>query len=420
MLSLQLIRERPDAVKAGLARRHEDPSSVDEIVRLDARRRELLQQTETLRAQRNEASRNIGRAGGAAPDDAARAALRDIGAQITSIEQELATVDQSLNDLLLQVPNVPYDDVPEGEDDDDDVIATTWGTPREGTATPHWDLRLIDFERGVKLAGTRFYLLRGGMALLQRALIQWFLDTHSREHGYLEVQVPALLKPESMVWAAQLPKFADNLFHDDETNLWLIPTAESALAGIYANEILDPGALPIKMVAYTPCFRKEKMASGKDTRGIKRGFQFDKVEMFQIVEPGNDLAALDEMIEQATVFLLPLELPYRVKALCTGNLGFHSAKTFDVDIWSPGVQEWLEVSSCSTVKEFQSRRSNLRFRREAGGRPEFPYMLNASGLALPRLMIAIMENYQQPDGSIAVPEALRGYMGGLERIESIA
>ena len=426
MLSLQLIREQPDLVKAGLARRQEEPAVVDSIVELDARRRELLQESETLRARRNDVSRQIGAVAKSDPSklDAVRAEMREVGDRISALEQELATVDASLDKLVLQVPNIPYDDVPVGGEDDF-VIASTWGTPRElPDAKPHWDLGpalgVLDFERGVKLSGTRFYLMRGGLANLQRALIQWFLDVHTREHGYLEVQPPYLLRPQSMVWAAQLPKFADNLVHDDETDLWLIPTAESALAGIYANEILEPGALPIKMVAYTPCFRKEKMASGKDTRGIKRGFQFDKVEMFQIVEPGKDLEALDEMVEQATSFLRRLDLPYRIKALGTGDIAFQSAKTFDPEVWSPGVQEWLEVSSCSTVKEFQSRRSNLRYRKEPGGRPDFPYMLNASGLALPRLMIAIMENYQQPDGSIAVPDAIRSYMGGLERIEPIA
>jgi seryl-tRNA synthetase len=421
MLSLQLIREQPDFVRAGLARRHEDTSPIDEILRLDSRRRELLQESETLRAQRNDVSRQIGAAAKSDPGkvEAIRAEMRAVGDRISVIEQDLASVDATLNQLLLQVPNIPYDDVPVGTEDEFE-IASTWGTPRDVPgAKPHWDLGLIDFERGVKLSGTRFYLLRGGLANLQRALIQWFLDVHTREHGYVEVQPPYLLRPQSMVWAAQLPKFADNLYHDDETDLWLIPTAESALAGIYANEILEPGSLPIKMVAYTPCFRKEKMASGKDTRGIKRGFQFDKVEMFQIVEPGDDLAALDEMVEQATSFLRRLDLPYRIKTLPTGDIAFQSAKTFDPEVWSPGVQEWLEVSSCSTVKEFQSRRSNLRYRKEPGGRPEFPYMLNASGLALPRLMISIIENYQNPDGSIAVPDAIRSYMGGLERIEPI-
>jgi seryl-tRNA synthetase len=426
LLSLQLIREQPDVVKAGIARRHEDTAIVDAIVRDDARRRELLSEVEQLRARRNEVSRQVGAVAKSDPSrlEQVRGEMRQVGEQIATLEQELAAVDASLDGLMLQVPNIPYDDVPDGETEDDFVIASTWGTPREiAGAKPHWDLGtalgVLDFERGVKLAGTRFYLMRGALANLQRALIQWFLDVHTREHGYVEVQPPYLLKPQSMVWAAQLPKFADNLFHDDETDLWLIPTAESALAGIYANEILEAGTLPIKMVAYTPCFRKEKMASGKDNRGIKRGFQFDKVEMFQVVEPGKDLAALDEMVEQATSFLRRLELPFRIKALPTVDIAFQSAKTFDPEVWSPGVQEWLEVSSCSTVKEFQSRRSNLRFRREPGGRPEFPYMLNASGLALPRLMIAIIENYQQPDGSIVVPEAVRSYMGGLERIEPL-
>jgi seryl-tRNA synthetase len=424
LLSLQLIREQPDLVKAGIARRHEDSAAVDEVLALDARRRELLQQVETLRARRNDVSREIGAVARTDPArlEQVRGEMRAVGEQISTLERELATVDEALEALMLQLPNIPYDDVPDGESEDDFEIVATWGTPREvDGARPHWELGpalgVLDFERGVKLAGTRFYLMRGALANMERALIQWMLDVHTREHGYVEIQPPYLLRPQSMVWAAQLPKFADNLYHDDETDLWLIPTAESALAGVYAGEILEPGVLPIKMVAYTPCFRKEKMASGKDTRGIKRGFQFDKVEMFQIVEPGKDLAALDEMIEQATVFLRRLDLPYRLKALCAADIAFQSAKTFDPEVWSPGVGDWLEVSSCSTVKEFQSRRSNVRYRREAGGRPDFPYMLNASGLALPRLMIAIMENYQQPDGSIVVPDAVRPYMGGLERIE---
>jgi seryl-tRNA synthetase len=428
VLSLQLIREQPDAVKAAIARRHEDATAVDRILALDERRRQLLTESETLRARRNEVSRQIGAVARTDPGrvEAVRAEMRQVGEQIAQLEKTLAEVEQELQARALDLPNTPYDSVPDGASEDDFEIVGTWGTPRElpFPAGVHWDfgpaLGLIDFERGVKLSGTRFYLLRGPAANLQRGLIQWMLDVHTREHGYLEVQVPYLLKPEAMVWAAQLPKFADNLFHDDESGLWLIPTAESALAGIYANEILEPGALPVRMVGYTACFRKEKMASGKDTRGIKRGFQFDKVELFQIVEPGADLAALDEMVEQATVLLRRLDLPYRVKALCAADIAFQSAKTFDLEVWSPGVGEWLEVSSCSTVRDFQARRANLRFRREPGGRPEFPYELNASGLALPRLMIALLENFQQPDGSIAVPDVLRPYMGGLSAIQPIA
>jgi seryl-tRNA synthetase len=428
MLSLQLIREQPEMVKAGIARRHEDTAVIDRIVELDERRRALLAESETLRARRNEVSKRIGTAAKSNPGlvEQVRAEMRQVGERIAELERGLAEVEQQLNAQMLEVPNVPYESVPDGASEDDFEIVGTWGTPRElpFPAQIHWDLGpalgIIDFERGVKLSGTRFYLLRGQGANLQRALIQWMLDVHTREHGYVELQVPYLLKPESMVWAAQLPKFADNLYHDDESGLWLIPTAESALAGVYANEILEPGALPVKMVAYTACFRKEKMASGKDTRGIKRGFQFDKVEMFQIVEPGRDLAALDEMVEQATTLLRRLELPYRVKALCTADISFQSAKTFDLEVWSPGVEEWLEVSSCSTVRDFQARRANLRFRRESGSRPEFPYELNASGLALPRLMISVIENYQQPDGTIAVPDVLRAYMGGRAALEPLA
>ena len=428
MLSLQLIREQPEMVKAGIARRHEDTAVIDRIVELDERRRALLAESETLRARRNEVSKRIGTAAKSNPGlvEQVRAEMRQVGERIAELERGLAEVEQQLNAQMLEVPNVPYESVPDGASEDDFEIVGTWGTPRElpFPAQIHWDLGpalgIIDFERGVKLSGTRFYLLRGQGANLQRALIQWMLDVHTREHGYVELQVPYLLKPESMVWAAQLPKFADNLYHDDESGLWLIPTAESALAGVYANEILEPGALPVKMVAYTACFRKEKMASGKDTRGIKRGFQFDKVEMFQIVEPGRDLAALDEMVDQATTLLRQLELPYRVKALCTADISFQSAKTFDLEVWSPGVEEWLEVSSCSTVRDFQARRANLRFRRESGSRPEFPYELNASGLALPRLMISVIENYQQPDGTIAVPDVLRAYMGGRAALEPLA
>jgi seryl-tRNA synthetase len=425
LLSLQLIREQPEMVKAAIARRHEDTSAIDQIVSLDERRRELLNGSETLRARRNEVSRQIGAVARTDPGrvEQVRAEMRQVGERIAELETTLAEVEQTLNTKMIEVPNIPYESVPDGASEEDFEIVGTWGTPRElpFPARAHWDLGpalgIIDFERGVKLSGTRFYLLRGPAANLQRGLIQWMLDVHTREHGYLEVQVPYLLKPESMVWAAQLPKFADNLFHDDESGLWLIPTAESALAGVYADEILEPGMLPVKMVAYTACFRKEKMASGKDTRGIKRGFQFDKVEMFQIVEPGTDLAALDEMVDQATKLLRRLELPYRVKALCTADIAFQSAKTFDLEVWSPGVGEWLEVSSCSTVRDFQARRANLRFRREPGGRPEFPYELNASGLALPRLMISILENCQRADGSIAVPEVIRPYMGGRATIE---
>ena len=423
MLSLQMIREQTDAVRAGLKRRGEAPP-IDEILRLDERRRALLVEIETLRARRNDVSRDVGRMKTASAEavDAVRGEMRQVGATITNLEGEIADVETQLQALVLEIPNIPDASVPDGTSEDDNVVIGHWGTPKvfDHPPRPHWELgtalNILDFERGVKLSGTRFYLLRGAGAALQRGLIQWLLDLHTREHGYVEINVPYMLKREQLVSAAQLPRFADNLYHDDQSDLWFIPTAEAALANIYAGEILDAAALPKKMVAYTACFRREQTASGKDTRGIKRGHQFDKVEMFQIVEPGTDLDVLEQMLDDACDCLRGLEIPHRRKLLCTADIAFQSAKTYDVEAWAPGVDEWLEVSSCSTVREFQSRRAGLRYRRNGGARPEFPYELNGSGLGVPRTMIAIMENYQQPDGSIVVPDVLRPYLGGREII----
>lgn len=425
MLSLQLIREQTDAVRAGLKRRGEDPP-IDEILCLDERRRALLVEIEALRARRNDVSREIGRMKSATADaiESVRGEMRLVGTTIATLETEITDVEARLNALLLEIPNIPDASVPDGTSEDDNVVIEHWGAPRnfDFAPKPHWELgtalNILDFERGVKLSGSRFYLLRGAGAALQRGLIQWLLDLHTREHGYTEVNVPYMLKREQLVGAAQLPRFADNLYHDEQSDLWFIPTAEAALANIYAGEILDAGTLPRKMVAYTACFRREQTASGKDTRGIKRGHQFDKVEMFQIVEPGTDLDVLEQMLDDACDCLRRLDIPHRRKLLCTADIAFQSAKTYDVEAWAPGVNEWLEVSSCSTVREFQSRRASLRIKRQAGGRTEFPYELNGSGLGIPRTMIAIIENYQQADGSIVVPDVLRPYLGGREVITS--
>lgn len=422
MLSIQLIREQPERVRAALVRRGEDPP-IDEIVELDERRRKLLVEAEGLRGKRNEVSREIGKLrGDTAAIDRVRAEMRQVGDRVGAIEKELADVEGTLNARLLELPNLPDDSVPDGVEDEDDVVVSAWGEPKERDFAPkaHWDLGLIDFERGVKLAGSRFYVLRGQIARLQRALIQWLVDLHSTEHGYVEMTVPYILRRDALLGSGQLPKFEDNLYRDAESDLWLIPTAEVALANLHAGEILEPGTLPIDMVAYTACFRKEQFKSGKDTRGIKRGHQFDKVEMFRIVEPGQDDAALEQMLDHACDCLRRLDLPHRVKLQCTGSLGFGSAKTFDVEAWAPGCGEWLEVSSCSTVKDFQARRASLRFRREAGGRPELPHELNGSGLGIPRTMIALLETYQQADGSVVVPSVLRSYVGGMDRIDGRA
>jgi seryl-tRNA synthetase len=422
VLSLQLIRDQPELVRDAMRRRHEDVP-LDEIIQLDERRRKLLVEVETLRARRNEVSREIGRQkGDPAAVERVRRQMRSVGDQIATIEAELGEIDALLNARMLELPNIPDQTVPDGASEADNVVVAQHGQPRQYdfAPRPHWELGpalgIIDFERGVKLAGSRFYVLKGAGARLQRALIQYLLDLHVLEHGYAEMNVPYLLRREPLQGSGQLPRFAENLYHDDQSDLWLIPTAEVALANLYAGEILEPGTLPVSMASYTACFRKEQFASGKDTRGIKRGHQFDKVEMFKIVEPGQDDVALEQMVDQAGDCLRRLGLAYRVKLLCTADLSFQSAKTYDLEAWAPGCQEWLEVSSCSTVREFQARRAGLRFRREAGGRPEFPHELNGSGLGIPRTMIALMETYQQPDGSIVVPDVLRPYMGDLDLI----
>jgi seryl-tRNA synthetase len=417
---LQFIRAHPDDVRHAMRLRREDPSLVDTILETDARRRSLVDERDSLRAEQNRASKEIGRSG--KPSETELAALRELRERIRQLDEEATGVEEKLNALALQVPNLVDPSVPEGEDDSDNVVIRTVGEPRcfDFQPLPHWDLGerlgIIDFERGVKLTGSRFYHLRGAGARLQRALITWFLDVHTRENGYTEVYPPALVK-ESVMWSSgQLPKFLPNAYHDAEEDLWLIPTAEVVLVNIHADEILPPDSLPINYCAYSPCFRREKFSAGRDVRGIKRGHQFDKVEMVKIVEPSTSETELDVMVGQASAFLEQLELPYRVLQLCTGDLGFAMTRTFDLDAWAPGQDEWLEVSSCSTAGDYQARRANIRFRREAGGRPEYPHTLNGSGLALPRLMIAIMETYQQADGSIQVPDVLLPYMGGIEVI----
>jgi seryl-tRNA synthetase len=323
--------------------------------------------------------------------------------------------------LLLEVPNIPDESAPYGESEDDNVVRSQSGEEtREAWQKPHWDLGealgIIDFERGVKLSGSRFFVLKGAGARLQRALIAFMLDLHTEKHGYTETYVPAMVKEETMWRSGQLPKFRENLYHDAEEDYWFVPTAEVPLTNLYAGEILDPNTVPLNYVAYTPCFRREKMSAGRDVRGIKRLHQFEKVEMYKFCAPEESAAQLDSMLEDALDVCRALRLSYRIVELCTADLGFNAAKTYDVETWAPGAGEWLEISSVSNCSDFQARRANIRFRREAGARPEFVHTLNGSGLALPRTMIAILENYQQPDGSVEVPEVLLPYMGGVARI----
>lgn len=424
MLPLTLIRSQPDVVRDALRRRREDPALVDQVLAMDARRRALVDERDNLRAEQNRASKEIGRSG--RPSDEALQRLRDLRERIKQLDDAATEVEGALDTLVLALPNLVDPSVPDGADESDNVVLRTVGAPATYPfqPLPHWELGaklgIIDFERGVKLSGARFYHLRGAAARLQRALIHWFLDVHTREYGFVEIYPPALVKEQVMLGSGQLPKFAYNLYHDAEEDAWLIPTAEVVLVNLHADEILPPGSLPLHYVAYTPCFRREKFSAGRDVRGIKRGHQFDKVEMVKIVEPATASAELDAMVAQAGLLLERLQLPYRVVQLCTGDLGSAMQKTFDLEVWAPGCGEWLEVSSCSTAGDYQARRANLRYRREAGARPEFPHTLNGSGLALPRVMIAVLETYQQADGTVRVPEVLRPWMGGIGVIGPVA
>lgn len=415
MFDLRLIREQPDRVRESLRRRGDEPARVDAILAADEERRKSLAELEALRNQRNTASKEIGKMKDDAEREARKAQVREINAHIDGLEKIVNEVDARLNDLVAVMPNIPDADVPFGKDDSENPVIKTIGEPRDlgFQAVPHWDLGpslgIIDFERGIKLAGSRFYVLVGAGARLQRAVIQWMLDTHLAQ-GYREYYLPFMVKEQVIFASGQLPKFRDNLYRDVERDAWMVPTAEVPLTSLHADEILDVKQLPLHYVAYTPCFRKEAMSAGKDVRGIKRGFQFDKVEMYKFCLPEQSEAELETLREHAEEICRLLEIPYRVKVLCTGDIGFCARKTYDLEMWAPGCNEWLEVSSCSNVGDFQARRANVRFRREAGTKTEFVHTLNGSGLALPRTMIAIMENYQQKDGSIVVPEVLRPYM----------
>ncbi len=410
MLDLKFIRENADLVREALEKR-QDTAPIDQILHLDAERRDRIRQLEELRHARKEAARQRK----AAPETSS--AGRDLRTRIRGLEEELRTLDEKLEELLLQVPNIPHPSVPLGKDEGDNIIVRHWGEPREFdfAPAPHWQLGeslgIIDFERGVKLSGSRFYVLRGAGARLQRALIWFMLDLHTSEHGYQEVYPPFMVKRECMVGSGNLPKFADNLYHDDEDDFWFVPTAEVPVTNLHRDELLPPGTLPLYYVAYTACFRRERMSAGKDTRGIKRGHQFDKVELYKFTEPETSNDELEKMVSDAEDVCRRLGLPYRVMQLCTGDLGFASAKSYDIEVWAPGCAEWLEVSSCSNCGDFQARRANIRYRPTPDAKPQFVHTLNGSGLALPRVLIAIMENYQQPDGSIMVPEVLQPLVG---------
>ncbi|MBI3174181.1 MAG: serine--tRNA ligase [Chloroflexi bacterium] len=422
MLDINLIRETPDVVRKALKDRQMDPSPVDSILQLDEKRRGLLSEVEKLKAERNTVSKEIGRMKDPAEREAKVAAMRVVGDQIAALDKELAEVESSLSALTATLPNIPDPRTPYGVDDSENIVIKTVGQPRQFdfTPKPHWDLGpalgIIDFERGTKLTGSRFYVLSGPGARLQRALIAWMLDLHTRQ-GYREQYLPFMVKTATVFGAGQLPKFADNLYRDHEEDYYFVPTAEVPLTGLHMDEILDEASLPRMYTAYTPCFRREKMSAGRDVRGIKRGHQFDKVEMYIYCRPEESEAMHQKMLADAEETCAQLGIPYRVKQLCTGDIGFGSTMTYDLELWAPGCNEWLEVSSVSNVTDFQSRRANIKYRPSEGGKIKLLHTLNGSGLGLPRTLIAVMENYQQADGSIVVPEVLRPWMGGVDVIK---
>ena len=422
MLDLALIRDRPERVRGVLRNLNADPALVDRILAMDMRRRETLTQVEALRARRNRVSKEIGRLRDPAEREQLIAQMREVGDRIGALEQVLRRVEMELSSGMLAVPNMPHPSVPIGPDETHNVIVGEWGEIREFDfePVPHWELGpelgIIDFERGVKLSGSRFYVLRGAGARLQRALIAWMLDVHTRQHGYTEIYPPFVVREECMWGAGQLPKFADNIYHDVEDDIWLIGTAEIPLTNLHRDEILQAEDLPLRYVAYSACFRREKMSAGRDVRGIKRGHEFDKVEMYRFTTPDTSYDELEMMIEDALDICRGLDVPHRLVEMCTGDLGFTGAKQYDVELWAPGCGEWLEVSSLSNCEAFQARRANIRYRPEPGAKPRFVHTLNGSGLALPRVMIAVMENYQQADGRIVIPDVLRAWMGGIETI----
>ena len=424
MLDIKIIREEPALVKAALEKRQMDSAPVDRILVLDEKRRALIQTVEDMRSERNIVSKEIGRMKDKVAREEKIEAMRDLGERIDVVDSELRDVESELQDLLAEIPNIPDPDVPVGVDDSDNVVLRSVGEYPEFdfTPKPHWDigpqLGIIDFERGVKLAGSRFYVLSGPGALLQRALIFWMVDLHIRQ-GYLEKYPPFMVREEILYGAGQLPKFRDNLYHDVEDDLWMVPTAEVPLTGLHMDEILEEDQLPLHYTAYTACFRREKMSAGRDVRGIKRGHQFDKVEMYTYCKPENAVAEHEKMLRDAEETVAALGLPYRILLQSTGDLGFGSQKTYDIEVWAPGCGEWLEISSISNDGDFQARRAAIRYRPNDGKATKFVNTLNGSGLGMPRTLIAVLENYQQADGSISIPEVLRPLMQGYEVIKPI-
>ena len=425
MLDIKLIREQPDFIKAELEKVGFSRENVDALLELDSRRRAKIHETETLKSQRSVRSQEIRKIVDSQERETAVQEMRELGKHLAVLERETQVLEEEFQARMLEIPNLPHPRVPVGQDDRENVVVRTLGRLPSFSFTPkpHWELGeqlgIIDFERGVKISGSRFYVLRGMGARLQRALISWMLDFHVQEHGYSEVYPPAMVKEDCLVGTGNLPKFGEQLYRDHEEDFWFIPTAEVPVTNLYRDEIFPLERLPLYHVAYTPCFRREKMSAGRDVRGIKRGHQFDKVEMVKFVEPATSDSELDRLVSNAEEVCQQLGIPHRVVQMCTGDLSFTAAMKYDIEVWAAGCGEWLEVSSCSNFRDFQARRARIRYRSALGAKPDFVHTLNGSGLALPRVLIAVLENYQQEDGSVVIPSVLRSYLGGREKIEAI-
>ncbi|MDN5293681.1 MAG: seryl-tRNA synthetase [Eubacteriales bacterium] len=422
MLDLKFVRSNPEVVEEALRKRGVE-MTLEPFLRLEEKRRKLLVEAESLKNKRNVVSEEIGRLKkNGQPADDLIAEMRQVGQRIKELDQQIEEIERELRNTLLNIPNIPHESVPVGKDSSENVEVRRWGEPRrfEFEPLPHWEigekLGILDFERAAKITGARFTVYRGAGALLERALINFMLDLHTREHGYTEIFPPFLVHQDSMIGTGQLPKFEEEAFRVDGTNYYLIPTAEVPVTNLYREEILDGDQLPIYHVAYSACFRAEAGAHGRDTRGLIRQHQFNKVELVKFTLPETSYEELEKLTADAERVLQLLGLPYRVVVLCTGDLGFSAAKTYDIEVWMPAYGDYREISSCSNFEDYQARRANIRFRRTPRSKPEFVHTLNGSGIAVGRTVAAILENYQQEDGSVVIPEVLRPYMGGKEII----
>ncbi|MEA4881356.1 MAG: serine--tRNA ligase [Synergistaceae bacterium] len=422
MLDLRWVRNNEDEVRAYLASRNND-FDIGPLLALDEEKRKLLTETEELKARRNEGSKKVGAARSRGEDASeAMEEMRALGEKVKAIDGRISEIDALLNDMLLSIPNRPHASVPVGKDENDNVEVRRWGTAKEFSFEPkaHWDigeaLGILDFEKGAALAQSRFTVLRGQGARLERALINFMLDLHTEQHGYLEIQPPVLVNSKTMTGTGQLPKFADDLYKCENDDLWLIPTAEVPLTNLHADEILEEEQLPLYYVGYTPCFRREAGAYGRDVRGMLRQHQFDKVELVKLALPESSYDELEKLTDNAEEVLRLLEIPHRTICLSTGDMGFGSSKTYDIEVWLPSQHKYREISSCSNCEDFQSRRMNTRYRPKEGGKPVYVHTLNGSGIAIGRTLIAILENYQREDGSVEIPTALVPYMGGKKEI----